>query len=344
MTATERFVLASTTRISDLPERPFTLVPLPREEWATGDYVGAELLEGPGVPYLVENPQGRMVEALAGDVVIGALGRRAATLEATGDWRAVGEDLQMHSLTPAGILGRLTSRSVSIGPLPALTYRGHVMRDGRRCAMRDFAHPPAETAPQAPVVLIIGTSMDAGKTVAAKAIVRRLKGLGLRVAGAKLTGVGRYRDILAMSDAGADVIADFVDGGLPSTVVDEDDYTRALRIVMAQLAEAHPDVVVAEAGASPLEPYNGSVAVRELGDHVRCTILCASDPYAVVGVMSAFGTTPDLVSGRATSTEAGIALVERLTGIAALNLLDPRSGEALERLLVERLGVARRAQ
>ena len=34
------------------------------------------------------------------------------------------------------------------------------------------------------------------------------------VIGTKLTGAGRYRDILAMRDAGADYIFDFVDAGL----------------------------------------------------------------------------------------------------------------------------------
>jgi len=334
-----RLVFGSTTRIAGFPGH-VELQPIAREQWADGDYVAAEILGGPGLPFLVEAPSGRMVEATAGDVLVGALGRRAATLEVVGDWRDVGEDLQLQPLTSAGILGRITSQAISIGALPALEYRGHVLRDGRRCAMSGVVRAPGDGHPQAPVVLIIGTSMDAGKTVAAKAIVRALKDLGLRVAGAKLTGVARYRDILAMADAGADYIADFVDGGLPSTVVGEADYTRGLKIVMAKLAAARPDVIVAEAGASPLEPYNGAIAVRELGDSVRCTVLCASDPYAVLGVMTAFETRPDLISGRATSTEAGIALVERLTGIQALNLLDPRSGPALSELLADRLGLA----
>ena len=139
--------------------------------------------------------------------------------------------------------------------------------------------------------------MDAGKTVAAKAIVRALKGAGLTVAAAKLTGVARYRDILATSDAGADRIADFVDAGLPSTAVPPEEFEPALRSLLALIARDEPDALVAEAGASPLEPYNGDVAVRVLGDRVRCTVLCASDPYAVVGVVNAFGIEPDLDVG-----------------------------------------------
>jgi len=64
------------------------------------------------------------------------------------------------------------------------------------------------------------------------------------------------------------------------------------------------------------------------------------DPYAVVGVMTAFGTRPDLVSGRATTTDAAIALVERLTGISAINLLERSSVASLSRLLADRLDTA----
>jgi hypothetical protein len=142
-----------------------------------------------------------------------------------------------------------------------------------------------------------------------------------------------------MRDAGADVAADFVDVGLPSTAVPADDYRPALRALLGLLSAGAPDVIVAEAGASPLEPYNGAAAVTELAGSVSCTVLCASDPYAVVGVMSAFQLRPDLVSGRATSTDAGIALIERLTALPALNLLDPTSAGALDGILRERLGV-----
>lgn len=203
--------------------------------------------------------------------------------------------------------------------------------------MRDCVEPTPPRALTTPVVLIIGTSMDAGKTVAAAAIIRELKRMGKRVAGAKLTGVGRYRDILAMEQAGADTVLDFVDAGLPSTVVPADEYRAVLQVLCSKLAAAEADVVVAEAGASPLEPYNGELAVGMLSEQVCATVLCASDPYAVVGVISAFGWRPDLVSGRATSTSAGVALVEKLVGIRALNMFDADVSAKLHPFLSEHL-------
>ena len=71
---------------------------------------------------------------------------------------------------------------------------------------------------------------------------------------------------------------------------------------------------------------------------VCCTVLCASDPYAAVGVMQAFGVRPALITGIAASTSAGIRLIERLTHIPAVNLLGPEATPALRRLIHERLG------
>ncbi|MBK5117900.1 MAG: DUF1611 domain-containing protein, partial [Thermoleophilia bacterium] len=219
-------------------------------------------------------------------------------------------------------------------------YRGHASRGGSKARMADFVAEQEPAELRAPVILIFGTSMSAGKTIAGKRIIRILKHHGLRVAAAKLTGVGRYRDVLAMGDAGADVIADFVDAGLPSTAVEVEVFRAAAERLLSMLARTRPDVVVVEAGASPLEPYNGAAAIELLGDRIGFSVLCASDPYAVVGVIGAFGAKPDLVSGVATSTAAGIELIDRLVGLPALNMLDPGAGTELERRLLAALGLA----
>jgi len=180
--------------------------------------------------------------------------------------------------------------------------------------------------------------MSAGKTTCAKVIVRQLKHAGYRVTGAKLTGAGRFRDILAMRDAGADAIVDFVDVGLPSSVVEREYFRARLRNLLSLIVETEPDVVVAEVGASPLEPYNGDTALEEMQGSVALTVLCASDPYAVVGVMQGFDIMrPDVVAGVATSTSAGVEVVEKLSGAKALNMLDPESIPELRELLANAL-------
>lgn len=334
-------ILGSVTRIAPPDALDGPVTPIPRPAWASGDYV-AGVVCGEGPHNVVELPDGRMAEVLPGDVVVGALGTRAATLEVVGDWRDVGDDLMLEGLTAAGVLGKATSKARVLGRLLTLRYAGHVHGAGGPLRMADFAlAPPDPPTPFAvPTALIVGTSMSAGKTTSAKAIIRRLDAHGLRVAGAKLSGVARRRDVLAMRDAGAAEIVDFVDAGLPSTMCPPDELGPALDAVLARIAEAGVDALVAEAGASPLEPYGGETVVEKLGDAVALVVLCASDPYAVAGVMSAFHLVPDFVTGRAASTEAARQLVARLAGATALDLLDPGSFGSLDALLAERLAPA----
>lgn len=332
-----RYVLTSVARIANLERGDFEVRPLPRGDWANGDYVAATVTGKPSSLYRVELTNGRMIEAMEGTVIIGAFGKRAATLEATGDWEAVEADGAMQALTGAGLFGKALSVAPTLPRLMSLQYVGHVVRGGVKQTMRDFVEPVAASSFSLPVILLIGTSMSAGKTTAGRVIVHELKRAGWTVAGAKFTGAGRYRDVLAFHDAGADTIVDFVDAGLPSTVVPRDEFENAMNYLLARLAAGGADVVVAEAGASPLEPYNGDTAVDMLSENVCCTVLCASDPYAVVGVQDAFGVRPDVVTGPTANTQAGIDLVRKLTGLEAFNLLETESIPGLMEVITRRL-------
>lgn len=334
-------LLPSLTRITDFDVRPPEAVPVPRSNWSRGDYVIVEMLDDGPASYSLETADGSLVGMSPGDRMVGALGTRAATLEVVGDWREITDDLEMQTLTAAGVLGVCTSAALQSAELANVRYVGHAFRDGERSRMKDFVTPSGSGRLEAPVVLIIGTSMDSGKTVAAVAAVRELVAAGRRVAGAKVTGVGRLRDILAMEKVGAEPIMDFVDVGLPSTVVPPDEYEHSLKLLCSKISASQPEVVVVEAGASPLEPYCGDVAMKVLSDNVVMTVLCASDPYAVLGVMKAFGIKPDLVSGRSTSTEAGVRLIEKMTGVRALNVIDRTTGPELAALLEEKLPAQR---
>lgn len=328
----------SLTRIAPALREEFDTEELELEDWSNGDYVLLRARHHPRIP--IETTTGRKVEILRDDLVLGALGRRDATLEAVGGYEDVRDPGRMTLLTGAGLTGAATSVSHWLPPLPEVEYLGHVTVEGRRVGMSDYRASGPEAPLEAPVVLTVGTSMSAGKTTTARFAIRALKRLGLRVVGAKLTGAGRYQDILAMRDAGADAVFDFVDAGLPSTVCGVDEYRGVLRPLLRIIGGARPDVVVIEAGASPLERYNGDTLIEELGDRVRCRFLAASDPYAVRGVQDGFGSEVDLVTGPAASTTAAVRLVERLTGLRAANVLEPDGRRALEETLARTLGLS----
>ncbi|NHF59677.1 hypothetical protein FK220_010015 [Flavobacteriaceae bacterium TP-CH-4] len=335
-----RYIHTSLTRISDLAEKEFELKKLPRDLWKTGDYVICEIINAGSESLRLELPNGRMRGIIGGEFIIGALGERFATLEATGSWRNVGENLKMSVLTGAGLLGKLTSKSVFIPQMMKVLYTGHAFRDGRKLTMDSFVKSTPDTPFNTPVVLFVGTSMSAGKTTSARIVTNLFKQAGHKVVGAKLTGAGRLKDILAIKDVGADAVLDFVDVGLPSSICPKDIFGKKLRQLLSKIAQVKADIAIIEIGASPLEPYNGELAINAIREHVKCTILSASDPYAVHGLMKAFDIVPDIVTGITSNTLAGIRMVEQLCGVQAMNLIDATTTKRLKQILSATTGFA----
>lgn len=331
-----KYIFTSLTRISDLQEKPFQVAVMEKDAWANGDYVAAKVIKHSGT-YRAELYNGRMMELMESDLLIGALGRRYATLEATGNWEEVGPDGRMNLLTGAGLFGKMTSQSFVFPSYIELQYVGHLLRHGHKVTMNDFVPTIEKKDLSIPVILIVGTSMSSGKTTAARIISRLLVNNDQRVVGVKLSGAGRYRDILSVKDAGAHYIFDFVDVGLPSTIVPEEEYLPRIRTLISLIANTDAEVAVVEIGSSPLEPYNGNLAIRSIAKHIKCVVLCASDPYAVYGVMKSFNMRPNVVSGPATNTLGGKDLIKKLCDVKALNIVDPQEWPELQEILLQRL-------
>ncbi|MFD2564394.1 hypothetical protein [Aquimarina rubra] len=333
-----KYIYTSLTRISDLAEKEFTLKKLPKNQWETGDYVVCKIIDAGSTELKLELPNGRMRGVIGEESIVGALGERFATLEATGTWKEVKNDLKMNVLTAAGLLGKLTSKSVFIPNMIEVIYTAHAFRDDKKLTMNSFVKPLKEVSLNIPVILFVGTSMSAGKTTSARIVTNLFKQAGLQVVGAKLTGAGRYKDILAMKDAGADSVLDFVDVGLPSSICPREEYYRKLRLLLSKIALQKADVAVIEIGASPLESYNGDIAIDTIREQIKCVILSASDPYAVYGIMKAFDIIPDIVTGISTNTLAGRKMVEKLCNVKALNLIDFNTTKELKQILSSTTG------
>jgi predicted aspartyl protease len=258
----------------------------------------------------------------------------------------------MDMLCGSGIFGIETSRCSQHPQTPKFLYEGHCLRMGKTISMKDFG-PQVNTTemPQCPMILIIGSSMSSGKTCTGRVIIDIIKNnIGAnKVAAAKFTGAGYNHDANQFCLAGSDFVCDFIDAGFPSTVIPAEEYREmALPRMLGMLAEQKPDCIVAEVGASPFEPYNGAEVLRELlgtgADNIYLMI-CANDAYGVLGlkqVLMSEGTNVQPnnilgVSGLAACNDAGVALVERVTGLRAFNMKDPDSVDNLRVLLEKRL-------
>lgn len=333
----KRYFFTSVTRISDLQKQAFEVRILPKNQWHTGDYVVGEIIAPLTQKCLIEDCHGRMIEVSKGALIIGALGVRCATLEVVGSWQEIGEDGKMEVLTEGGLFGKATSVAINVSNLPQMIYQGHIMRENNKKCMKDFVSNLPEKEYNCPTIMMLGTSMSCGKTTMSRLLIPLLKKLNLKIVGVKLAGAGQYHDILSMQDAGADLIFDFVNVGLPSTVCPPEEYHTAMSQLLSLVAREKPDLVIAEIGASPFEPYNGSIVLERIKSQICLTVLCASDPYGVLGVINTFHLIPDLIGGIVTNNQAGVELVEKLTGIRAICPTDQDAEAKLMSILREKL-------
>ena len=79
--------------------------------------------------------------------------------------------------------------------------------------------PATSQFEQPTVILVVGSSMDSGKTTAASSVVHGLSRSNALVCAAKLTGTASLKDRLIMEDAGAAEVLDFTDVGHASTAM-----------------------------------------------------------------------------------------------------------------------------
>lgn len=294
----------------------------------------------------LEDNHGRWMTLHDGDLVVGVLGKRHALHGYEGvmpESLKVGDRLNM--LNIGGVMGRCVSYNRDVGPPFELEVLGQVLvfpefgsRQGVPAHVRMNAIEGSPEPIRIPVVYIVGTCMNAGKTLAGCAIVRALHAAGLKVGGAKLTGISLMRDVLSMYDHGAEVIADFTDAGVICS--DPAHAARTARIVLSEIAARGADVIVAETGDGILGEYGvqAILADPELRALSKAVIFCANDPVGVAGgqreLMESYGLGIDVVAGPATDNQVGIRFIERL-GLTARNAkTDPRGlGERVLQLV-----------
>ncbi len=295
----------------------------------------------------LEDEHGRLVKLHDGDIIVGALGHRNALhgYEGVVPERVV-EGQRLHVLNMGGVIGQCTSHNPGVGTPFEAEVLGQVLmfpdfqsREGQPAHIRAGALKGSAGPVGIPVVYVVGTCMNAGKTYASCALVRRLMQAGYRVGGAKLTGVSLMRDTLSMRDSGAEVVMDFTDAGTVCTSPKSAAWVT--RIILSELAASEVDVIVAETGDGIMGEYGvqailGDPALRELG---AAWVLCANDPVGASGgvrhLREAYGIQADVVSGPATDNRVGIRFVEREVGLPAHNARADAAG--LGGLILEKI-------
>jgi CheY-like chemotaxis protein len=291
----------------------------------------------------LELPSGRPALLVTGDLIVGALGNRAALRGFCGrvpKQLKKGDTLWL--LNKGGVIGESDGATVGLGEPIRLEIIGTPMRDGRPLQLSDYGIPQASALPKKmpPVLLVIATCMNAGKTTAAGVAVHDLTTRGLRVHAGKATGVAALADLLSFADNGAVQTCSFLDAGLPSTCYHQD-VPNVTRTLLSQLATEDPDVIVLELGDGLLGSY-GVDDILDDKELVGCftgALIAANDiigGYSVARHLKERNIPVAALTGPATDNDAGRRKLAEL-GFNAANIFQ-QSAEVC-RMVRETLGV-----
>lgn len=274
----------------------------------------------------LELPNGRLAKINRQDVLLGVLGKRRALKGFVGDVpETIKAGDRLHLLNMGGVIGVCKGHHSSLSDAIEVEVLGVACDVQERVLnIGDNALLPTDLLKtSAPIVIVAGTCMNSGKTVAATEIIKQAHHAGLRVAGAKMSGVAALRDTLNMEDHGAIATASFLDCGLPSTV-DAGDLAPVAKAILNHLNSFQPELIIVELGDGIVGGYAVDSILRdeEIRSATRAFVFCASDYVGVIGgisVLNNLGIEIDVVAGSVTDSQMGEDFIQTQFGLNAGN-------------------------
>ena len=270
----------------------------------------------------LELPNGRARTLHVGDQIAAVFGNRYATNQFEGYARAEGDACEMLSM--GGLCGLVVSAHASMKEPTKLRLLGSLAdADGEPLYLSEFALRPTAATQVPQIIVVCGTSMDAGKTHTALCVLRGLVQAGRTVAAIKLTGTACCQDTWKMRDAGATLVFDFVDGGHASTYLCSiKDLTALFETLRSHAAAAGVQHIVVEIADGLLQRETAALlAHRSFVEEVDAWVLAASDPLGVVGalpILRRAGIEPVAVSGLLTCSPLAMREAEAATGVRCM--------------------------
>jgi hypothetical protein len=278
----------------------------------------------------LELPSGRQARLVPGDLIIGVLGSRAALRGFCGrppTALKAGDKLQL--LNMGGVIGVADGAHAGLGSPIELEVLGTPMRNGRYLRLGEHGIDPTVEMPEhvPPVLVLVGTCMNAGKTTAASVITRYVRRRNRMVHAGKVTGVAAIKDLQLFEDNGAGKTLSFLSCGLPSTCY-RGDVVSVARTLLAHLAREAPDLIILEMGDGLMGEYGVDDVLADpvFSRHVKGAVLAAHD---IIGAVSAarqlesYGIETKVITGPCTDNTAGTRKLVALGLPAANTLMDP---------------------
>lgn len=298
-----------------------------------GTVLAAQVLHDKSIYNEMELPTGRMSKLKKDDIIAVALGERMALKGFVGHLpKTLKTDDVINLLNIGGVAGICTSANVKeVGEPLRIRVLGGIERNGKLLNIGQAAlfRPASKLKSDIPLIMITAGSMDSGKTTVAAEIIKTLTRIGMRLAAAKLTGVGAMRDLYKMEDYGVYESVSFVDAGITSTAnVDHETVIKVGKGALNYLSRGRPDAILVELGDGVIGKYGVLPLLmdREIQKNVRLHIACARDPAGAIKLVedcAKIGLPVDIISGPITDNEVGKSIIREHLDVMTYNAFTP---------------------
>jgi len=244
-------------------------------------------------------------------------------------------------LARSGVVGIVRSKSSKVIDPTRVKVLGFVCKEaGVKLNTLDFPlvvpRFRKKKKPRSKMILVVGTSMNSGKSAAAMACCWTLKTMGFKVRASKVTGTASLKDILHMNDAGAYPYADFSYLGYPSTyMLTEEEMIGIFNKLDLKYANNKDNFWVVEFADGIIQRETAMLLQSEdVKSRIHKLIFCASDAFGVIGGLDIlhrqFSLVPHAISGVCSSSPLHVEELSKFTNVPVFNSLSVDAEELIK--------------
>ena len=237
---------------------------------------------------------------------------------------------EVNLLARSGVVGVVKTKNSMIKDPTKVKISGYVCDEkGDVLNTRDFPLiKPRNTIkkePRSRMILVCGTSMNSGKSMAAAACCWALTTIGYNVRASKVTGTASLKDILLMNDAGANRYADFTYLGYPSTyLLTKQELLGIFNQLDLKYANNPKNFWVVELADGVIQRETAMLLNSpEVVSRIHRLIFCANDAFGAIGglrtLKEKFNLIPDAISGICSSSPLHTRELSEFTNIPVFN-------------------------
>jgi hypothetical protein len=298
-----------------------------------GDLIVAEV-DSIGKHTTLENRDRVLTHIFPGDHIVIAFGNRYATDQYEG-YVPARPLTECDLLSVGGVCGEVASCHASMGKPTRVRVLGAVCgQDGLPLNQRAFGMTPSAMPGRGEVILVVGASMNSGKTTTVGTLARALSQAGLKVAAAKVTGTAAGKDGRFFASCGAKPVFDFTDAGYPSTyMLSLEELMNIYHCLISQLRATNPDYILVEIADGIFQRETRMMLdnplFREMVDHV---FFAATDSLAAecgTRYLYDYGLPLRALSGVTTMSPLATREAEEATRLPCLSIERMLAGEVL---------------